>query len=241
MIFGYVYERGLRKCNQDALLFRQTRLSCGDLCMAVVCDGMGGETKGEEASYLCVHELDVWFDQELLPIFLDTSISEMKRIRQIKTKGYLIFYKVNRMLFDQMRMTGERLGTTSTVLITFKGQYYIFHIGDSRLYGIRSIFNKSFFCKLTKDHAIDKKLTKCLGLTPDFKPDFYFGYWIYRNFLLCSDGFYRSYNSDTWKNCLNMKYMNESISIAKRLRELAMDNIRKGEFDNISALLIKNG
>ena len=51
MVFGYVYESGLRPNNQDALLVRSTKLAQGELVMAVVCDGMGGEECGEQASY----------------------------------------------------------------------------------------------------------------------------------------------------------------------------------------------
>ena len=94
MVFGYVYEAGLRPNNQDALLVRSTKLSQGELVMAVVCDGMGGEECGEQASYECLQFLDCWFDRELLPVFMNVSYKFYEKRNIIRTKAIPLFIKL---------------------------------------------------------------------------------------------------------------------------------------------------
>lgn len=238
MLFGYVYETGMRMSNQDALLFRSTLLSQGELCMAVVCDGMGGEECGERASYECVCALDDWFDQELLPVFTKRYRSSLDKMKLIKSKGIMAFHDMNRRLFTNMRKQKGKMGTTASVLILYNHDFYIFHIGDSRVYFALNLFGKTIFLRKTKDHTSKYKLTRCLGLNKEYKPDFCYGKTWCKHFLLCSDGFWKNYDYEIWRNCLDTKYMTEDMKMNKRLKELAMDNLKKGMKDNISALWI---
>lgn len=252
MVFGYVYEKGRRKNNQDALLIRCSKFSKGELIMAVICDGMGGEEYGELASYECVRFLDLFYDKELISIFQTNGRSERKRRKMIESKVVHCFHEINESLFQMMRQKKGRLGTTASVLILFQNKYYLFHIGDSRVYFLNT---RSGFISQTKDHTKEYKLTRCLGLNRDFKPDFQYGYCFHKQFLLCTDGFWHKYNSDVWKACLDIGAFSEikgavnerslgeiermEAFMSKRLRELAMDNFRKGENDNCSAIWIK--
>lgn len=238
MVFGYVYETGMRKSNQDALLFRSTLLSEGELSMAVVCDGMGGEEKGEKASYECIRAFDCWYDRELLPVFIRGKQNSIKRMKQIKAKGMKIFHDINNSLFDDMRRHRERMGTTASVLIIYHKDYYLFHVGDSRIYFVQRFFQKTKFICKTKDHAKEHQLTRCLGLNKDYQPDFLWGKTFCKEFLLCTDGFWGNYHEKIWEECLDVAYMVREDKICRRLNELAKDNLRNGIRDNISALWI---
>ncbi|MBQ1171860.1 MAG: serine/threonine-protein phosphatase [Lachnospiraceae bacterium] len=239
MVFGYVYEAGLRPNNQDALLVRSTKLSQGELVMAVVCDGMGGEECGEQASYECLQFLDCWFDRELLPVFMNVSYKFYEKRNIIRTKGNSAFYQINRKLFHMMRKHMGRMGTTVSMLILYGKYYYLFHMGDSRIYFVRSVFGKTQFIQKTTDHAVKHRLQRCLGLNKDYMPDFNYGITTCKNFVLCSDGFSNLFDSDIWSVCLDTKSMTDSGRINRRLKELAEDNMRRGETDNISAVWMK--
>lgn len=236
MRFGYVYETGKRAENEDALLFRCSLLSEGELWFAAVCDGMGGMENGMEASAICIREMETWFDRQLIPCIYEHDRHKGKLEQIIKSKGFTLYRQMNRELFQKMRTEGMTMGTTAMMCILYKGRYYLFHIGDSRTYLLGRLIN-FFVCKqITKDHGNEQGLSKCLGLNREWKPDFYSGNLGKRGLLLCTDGFFRKFDKNIWKRCLDVKKLKCETAIGKRLREIAAYNIRQKEGDNISAI-----
>ncbi len=235
MKFGYVYETGKRAENEDALLFRCSLLSEGELWFAAVCDGMGGMKNGMEASAFCVREMEAWFDRQLIPCICTCGKHKRRLEEIIRSKGFMLYRQMNRELFEKMRMAGTAMGTTAMMCILYKGRYYLFHIGDSRTY---LLGRRNFFpCKqITKDHGNERGLSRCLGLNREWKPDFYSGLIRKSGLLLCTDGFFRKYDKDIWKRCLDGKKLKCETGIGKRLKEIAAYNIRQKEGDNISAI-----
>ena len=236
MKFGYVYETGKRKENEDALLYRLCLFSGGELAVLAVCDGMGGMDCGMEASAICIREMESWFDGELIPFLENRKGGEEALIKGIQSKGFTLYRRINNILFEKMRAEGKRMGTTALLCLLYRGRYYLFHIGDGRAYLQKKA---SFFVglrKLTKDHGDKRGLSKCLGLNREWKPDFYTGICKAGGMLLCTDGFYRKYDKKLWKSCLAFQKLQSDAVISKRLREIGNYNIRQGETDNLSAL-----
>lgn len=239
MKFGYVYETGRRAENEDALLFRCSLLSKGELLFAAVCDGMGGMEQGMEASALCIREMENWFDRQLIPCICAHDKGKGKLAKTIKSKGFMLYRQMNRALFEKMRKKAAAMGTTAIMCILYRGNYYLFHIGDSRAYLLGKRMN-CFLCRqLTKDHGNERGLSKCLGLNREWKPDFRSGRLGKRGILLCTDGFFGKYDRNIWKRCLDREKMKCENSIGKRLREIADYNIRQKENDNISAIYME--
>ena len=54
----------LKKINQDALLVKVALSALGRLCLCVVCDGMGGLSKGELASGTLIRAFERWFERD---------------------------------------------------------------------------------------------------------------------------------------------------------------------------------
>lgn len=236
MKFGYVYETGKRAENEDALLFRCSLLSEGELWFAAVCDGMGGMEKGMDASALCIREMEIWFDRQLIPCICAHGKNKSRLEQVIKSRGFMLYRQLNGELFRKMRTEGTAMGTTALMCVLYKGRYYLFHIGDSRAYllGRKMRF---FGCKqLTRDHGNEQGLSRCLGLNKEWKPDFYSGQIGKNGLLLCTDGFFRKFDKNVWKRCLDIKKLNCEAGIGKRLKEIAAYNIRQREGDNISAI-----
>lgn len=238
MVFGYVYEAGARERNEDALLFRSSLFAEGELVFAAVCDGMGGMGNGMEASSLCIREMETWYDRELLPCISGAGKKACNLERVIKSKGFCLYRRINRMLFDKMRHEGKSMGTTAVMCIIYKGRYYLFHLGDSRGYLLGNGWGIFSGRQLTKDHGNEKGLSRCLGLNRQWEPDFCRGRLGRGAMLLCTDGFWRKSDRRIWKKCMDRKKMTREQVIGKRLKEIACYNMRMGETDNISALFI---
>ena len=55
----------LKETNQDSCLVKHISTKIGEILLAVVCDGMGGLSKGELASATVVRAFSHWFNEEL--------------------------------------------------------------------------------------------------------------------------------------------------------------------------------
>lgn len=51
--------------NQDSVLIKQAKVDGEEVLLAVICDGMGGLSKGELASATVIRAFAKWFDEEL--------------------------------------------------------------------------------------------------------------------------------------------------------------------------------
>ena len=56
---------GIKKeTNQDSLFIKVANTEYGEICFAVLCDGMGGLAKGELASATVLKQFGSWFEKE---------------------------------------------------------------------------------------------------------------------------------------------------------------------------------
>ena len=51
--------------NQDSVLIKHATYPGGEVLMAIICDGMGGLSKGELASATVIRSFARWFDDDL--------------------------------------------------------------------------------------------------------------------------------------------------------------------------------
>lgn len=203
-----------------------------------VCDGMGGEHFGEEASLIGVRGLD-----KLTPDNFSNNIC-----------SYLL--SVNAELCDLMcKRDNLRIGTTFVALCVTEDAGCMVNIGDSRCYHFRS----GRFVQLSRDHTqvqrlinmgfISRndaakhpdrhKLTQHLGIFPEemiIEPYLSEKISVQNGdvFLLCSDGLTEMVSEDEIQMILSTQ-----ISLkdkADKLYELAM---RHGGKDNITVILVE--
>lgn len=236
----------LKRNNEDNILVRIDSIEDNQLGLFAICDGLGGLEKGEYASACTGDELIKWWNEELTEIFYEQD-SEL-----IIDKLNSELYKINKIIKDYGDFRSIRLGTTISLLIVKRYNYYIANVGDSRIYK----FNHRLY-QITEDHSLVNKLlkekkikssdiayfnkkniiTQCLGVRNNF--EIYNNYGeIRRNdvFLLASDGFY------------NKIYFDEKIKLLKffkikgksgSLKEYVSLVKERGEEDNISAIIVK--
>ena len=230
----------IRDENQDRVDAREYH-GC---ILAVVCDGMGGERNGSQASDIAMRELYDRFnagyrqglDAEALRVLLTSSVSAANSV----------IYTTARMDYKSYGM-----GTTCVAAYAEPGWISIVNVGDSRAY----LLQRDGFRQLTSDHTVvnmllsqgkitrdevathpqRNMLTRAVGVERVVRPDYYHvpveGEFL---LLLCSDGL-SGYCSE-WE-ILQVIRKHEVSELHSALVDLALG---KGGRDNISLAIVTN-
>ena len=154
----------IRDHNEDNFLVDRT------LNLFVVADGMGGHQAGEVASAMAVNYLReaVQENTVLLEKFNKDEI-EMDRLPEIRQKVCEIMEdavkRASRKIWEQAQADpGKRgMGTTLSAMLIAGAYGFIAHVGDSRIYLLRS----GTVRQLSEDHTLINYLLKQGKITPD--------------------------------------------------------------------------
>ena len=230
-IAAAISEEGNRKTvNQDALMIKSRMTGLGNVCMAVICDGMGGLTEGEVASAHVIKRLSDWF---LL------QAGTMKRFDKMIFYLERELHHISREILEYGRNSGFAVGTTTTIFLTTGKQFCILHVGDTRVYRVTKKYGVRV-SQLTHDHSVnDYMLTQSLGAVEEIIPDIIRGR-MQKNelFLLCTDGFRHKNSPADLKRGLNPEEIKNADDLEKKLR-IYVDRARGlGENDDISVLAV---
>jgi serine/threonine protein phosphatase PrpC len=237
-----------KETNQDSILIKHAKCQCGEVLLAVVCDGMGGLSKGELASATVVREFSRWFEEEL-PFEL-----EKLDFQIIGAKWSLMLKDLNVRLLEYGQKMGASLGTTFTGFLAVDDKYLIGHVGDTRAYHINASMEQ-----LTEDHTFiarelkkgtitleqaktDKRrnmLLQCIGASDKVEPDIIQGTCEKGTYMLCSDGFRHEITEKEILESLNPVNLVNKKAMHSNARYLIEENKKRQEKDNISAILIK--
>lgn len=240
----------VRRTNQDSLCIKVASTTIGNIAMGVVCDGMGGLTKGELASATVIKAFAHWFDNVLPNMIGNLSINS---IRESWSK---LIKKQNKKLIDYGASRGINIGTTITAMLIVDDDFWVIaHVGDSRAYRIKDNIEM-----LTEDQTVvqlevrrgkltpeeaeydsrNNLLLQCCGCFDDVTPIFSYGN-VDRNcvYMLCSDGFRHRITPGEMHEFLNpVVNYNENIMQINAMKLVELNKFRK-EDDNISVLLIR--
>lgn len=240
-----------KKINQDAFCLKIAKTSKGNLAFAVLCDGMGGLQCGELASAFVTNAFSRWFETDL------------PRMMEKKLDFNLIKQQWNEIVQDQadkiLRYGKSRnitLGTTLTAVLIADEGFLGVQVGDSRLYKLDTAIEQ-----LTKDQTLvafeveqrrlspedassDPRrniLLQCIGASEQVVPAFVSGRLLENEgMLLCSDGFRHEISDDEIFGVLAPHIMTSERVMKKSLIELVDLNKKRGEKDNITALLLRS-
>lgn len=243
---------GRRQLNQDSAYVRIVNtVKFGQVLFAVICDGMGGLKYGEIASSSVAAYMARWFDD-----FISTSDEiNQSTIYSIWSKKFYYACKT----LSGIANGAERMGTTLTCMLMCNGEYYIMHVGDTRVYLLADC---QHIKKITSDHSKaaqlvavgaiteeqaelhpdNSKLTQYIGMKnvnlmePQFITNRIYGGEL---FILCSDGFRHMVSkaelTELFKNARSKNELNFAICSC-------MDLVSsRNEKDNITAIAIRVG
>lgn len=211
--------------------------------VSVVCDGMGGHVGGATASKIAVSTIienlnNVYYDDPRIAI--GESIDKANRAIIQKT-------------IEQPELAG--MGSTCVLLLVRNGKVYIGHVGDSRIYLVRS----KRIVQLTKDHSYVQMLVDCGEVTkeqaehhprkneitnalgiPNMSPATVADDAIIPEagdcFVLCSDGLSGMISDDTICKIISRQSEMNAQERVDKLVALANDN---GGVDNITVQLVE--
>lgn len=211
--------------------------------VSVVCDGMGGHVGGATASKIAVSTIidnlnNVYYDDPRIAI--GESIDKANRAIIQKT-------------IEQPELAG--MGSTCVLLLVRSGKVYIGHVGDSRIYLVRS----KRIVQLTKDHSYVQMLVDCGEITkeqaehhprkneitnalgiPNMSPATVADDAIIPEagdcFVLCSDGLSGMVSDDTICKIISRQSEMNAQERVDRLVTLANEN---GGVDNITVQLVE--
>ena len=211
--------------------------------VSVVCDGMGGHVGGATASKIAVSTIienlnNVYYDDPRIAI--GESIDKANRAIIQKT-------------IEQPELAG--MGSTCVLLLVRSGKVYIGHVGDSRIYLVRS----KRIVQLTKDHSYVQMLVDCGEITkeqaehhprkneitnalgiPNMSPATVADDAIIPEagdcFVLCSDGLSGMISDDTICKIISRQSEMNAQERVDRLVALANEN---GGVDNITIQLVE--
>lgn len=213
-----------------------------DGVFAVVCDGMGGENSGSEASSMVIETLKEKFEE-----FYDGDYSyeTMEKILRTSVSA------ANSNVYSEACSNSEKFGMGTTCVAAFAAgnQVSIINVGDSRAY----ILCDSELLKITHDHTVvsmlisqgkitpeeakshpqRNMLLKAVGVEPEVEPDCFL-IDVPDDFILvlCSDGLSGYCTDEEIKTVLLNSTFEES---ADELIKLA---ISKGGRDNVTVALV---
>lgn len=242
---------GLTKStNQDSFNVRVFNTPKGKIVMAILCDGMGGLSKGEVASASLVNAFCKWAD-ERLPVLCETEISDS----DIRADWVKIATDYNEKIKEFAASCGTNMGTTLTAILLSESRYYIINVGDTRAYEI-----SEGVTVLTKDQTLVARevelgmltleeaendprrsvLLQCVGASEQVVPDMFFGDTkLNAVYMLCSDGFRHEITEDEIFEYLSPNVMLNADGMKQNMNSLIEINKQRQERDNITVVSIR--
>ena len=237
MTFALFTDVGSREINEDCVGVKEKD---NGLC-CVLCDGLGGHGRGEEASSFVTERMLSLYEND--ENFIDHIGEAFETVQK-------------ELLEEQKRKSAKfEMKTTTTLLVVEGNRIRWGHIGDSRLY----VFKKGKYKKRTMDHSVPQMLVlaheikeKEIRNHPDRNKllrvmGIEWGYSKYDisaeekrkegySFLLCSDGFWELIDEKQMSATLK-----ESENATEWIEKMSVIVKKSGEgknMDNFSAIAL---
>ena len=195
-------------------------------CVAVLCDGMGGERAGGLASQMAV---------DIISKRIKESFSEMMNRNSVRNLLITAVVAANSIVYETARREYDNsvMGTTCVAAIVFGGCAYIVNVGDSRAYHLFTSEDDECIRQVTRDHSHVRELIERGEITEEQAKTHPKRNKITSGdmLLLCSDGL-SSYGDDM--DILDICFESSREDCADALVRYANGN---GGHDNVSVAL----
>ena len=209
--------------------------------LLVVCDGMGGQNKGDLASSLAINTIVASFKNR--KGFLNNYFARLWVGSAIK--------EANRSIYEQSQnnQSYRGMGTTITLLLIIKDIAILGHVGDSRCYFLKNHHDlvqmsedQTYVAYLLRTGQITPEqalthpkrhvLMNALGIYPSASIDVKTFPYLNEEILLCSDGLYNNVPHEDIS-----AVMKGNDSVEQKVNELIAIGNKNGGSDNIAVVL----
>lgn len=244
----------VKEINQDSLSVKVVNSPRGKIVFAIVCDGMGGLEHGELASKEVVVAFNNWFAIEFAQMVADNTFSSERVLEQWKN----VTEVMNTRLSEYAHQQGMMMGTTVSALLVYQGEFFVYHIGDSRIYKIDTcveqithdqtwVAQEIAMGRLTEEQAkVDPRrsiLLQCVGASGEIVPQFEEGSVEEdTTFIMSSDGFVHLISEEELYDRFSPQTLVDKQLVAENCEEATRLVMQRGERDNITvvAIVLKN-
>ena len=136
-----------RNKNQDRVMCKREVLGEHVLAVACVCDGIGSFANSEIASEMMINGVSAWFDGVLK--YFPNVMGKSELLEDLD----ITLQELNELVYEHRTERKMEVGCTLSMLLMIDYEYYVFHVGDSRVYCLRDRL-----LQLTQDEVILKQI-----------------------------------------------------------------------------------
>ena len=208
--------------------------------LLVVCDGMGGQSKGDYAAQTTIDYIRDAFERK----------QRFWSMSEARTWIYATVRKANKAIFDEAEKNPKYkgMGTTLTLVLIIKNVYFVGQIGDSRCYILDNnkltqvSVDQTYVYYLYKTNQIKKEeinthpqrhmLMNAIGAFPMAGLELNRHTYLGQTIMVCSDGLYNNVQESEIENILR-----NSDSTEQKVNEMISLANSNGGSDNISVII----
>ncbi|MBE6368267.1 MAG: serine/threonine-protein phosphatase [Lentisphaerae bacterium] len=212
--------------------------------LAAVCDGVGGHTGGDVASYLCCHRLVLdWkklFSENPTPP--DALMGCW--LHDTLQRANLDVFAAN---YEKEKKNQRPMCTTAAVAVFTPQMAIVAHVGDSRVYCLRNNICRQLTCDHTLQNELSEKgmcdsgrmpgahiISRAVGSGPTMKVELHTYFRSAQDrYLICSDGL-----SYCWSDAELGKVMQSAKTPREATDRFIRDTLRRGAGDNVTAICV---
>ena len=241
IIIGCATDQGtVRIKNQDRIVCYAGSIAQGAIALSCVCDGIGSYEYSEIASEIVTGGISLWFQS-----IADRRLGNLTE-EELTEDLCETLHELNEIVWERRKKEQFDMGCTMSALLVINHNFYIFHVGDSRIYLVGDSMSQ-----LTRDEVvymedrgnIRKKLSNYMGRNKKL--------WLNRlsgstvsgdTLLLGSDGLFNKVDeAHTGKDICQKTHRIFTDTQAQKFCEELIQRVEQlGERDNISCGLIKH-
>ncbi len=219
--------------NQDCVICHKARNGKTDLAIACVCDGIGSFENSEIAAIMMTEGISKWFQGIIT--YHPKTISDEELLEDLE----LTIKELNELIYRYRQENRVDIGCTMSLILIINKEYYIFNVGDSRIYCFRDEL-----AQITHDEVIIRAvngkvrslLANYIGKSNELWMNRLNGTINENDVLIVgSDGLYKQLRAEDLiqvKKARNDKAIN---IICRSLLSIMMD---RGEKDNLSCAVL---
>ncbi|MGI0481928.1 PP2C family protein-serine/threonine phosphatase [Geminocystis sp. CENA526] len=254
-----------RKNNEDSCypsVDSLKEINSGIDTLTIVCDGLGGQEKGEIASHLAIEIMQKQLEEDYKKTLKETlnnkhwtPLIDSKKILKAISKANDIITTINN---KEKRKDRERMGTTVVMSMAIAHEVYFAYVGDSRIYWItkdschqvtvdddlatREVRLGYGFYRQLINNPQTGALLQALGMESSRKLKVHIRRFVLDEdsvFLLCSDGLSDFDRVEQYWKTEILPIIQEEIDIEEGIKKILDMGLRKNGHDNITISLLQ--